>query len=556
MVIPLFHNVIPVSLETMRLDVERTGTDALITGDNLRVDVQAEFYIKVLKKEEDVIAAATSLGERSVDAESVKKLVFQKLVSALRTVAATRPLNELHTKRDDFATAVQSIVEKDLAPNGLTLESVTISKLDQTPPTDMRGDQNVFDAQGLRTIAEITQAQRVARNMIEREADQKVKSQDVSTAKFIYEQEIAQATAEAQKQADILKAQAQSRQEAETFRAQQETLEGVAIEQRNQAVQIAAVQRQQAIDVENQRREQAEKQAEIDKLRALEIAEREKQIAVAIKEKERAQAEAEQLAMEKEREQQHQSVLTVEVTQTAEREKAKAVITEQADIEKTRLREQMQADVLAYQMVKEAEGERESAEKKASARLTLAEAEQKAKSLEAEGERAVQMVPVNVDREKVEVERARVDVKREDLKNQAEFESIARELQVELARIAADRDAKIAAAEAFAKAFSSAKMTLWGDPASLNKMVQAFYAGQKNGQYVEGLTSALPDDIKNLASGALSGLGAVGAALVKRLTGNDVDPAAVETALKAMQIGDSDGKEKPNPDSAEAPTSK
>jgi hypothetical protein len=67
----------------------------------------------------------------------------------------------LHTKRDEFAQAVQVIVEKDLAHNGLTLESVTISRLDQTPPTAMRGEDTVFDAQGLRTIAEITQRQRV-----------------------------------------------------------------------------------------------------------------------------------------------------------------------------------------------------------------------------------------------------------------------------------------------------------------------------------------------------------------------------------------------------------
>ncbi|MFN8661987.1 MAG: flotillin family protein [Thermomicrobiales bacterium] len=123
------------------------GIDALITGDNLRADVAAEFYIKVQKIKEHILAAATSLGERSVDAESVKHLVNQKLVSALRTVAATRPLHELHTKRDEFAQAVQIIVEKDLAHNGLTLESVTISRLDQTLPNAMRGEDNVFDAQ-------------------------------------------------------------------------------------------------------------------------------------------------------------------------------------------------------------------------------------------------------------------------------------------------------------------------------------------------------------------------------------------------------------------------
>ena len=56
-------------------------------------------------------------------------LVQEKLVSALRTVAATKELVELHAKRDEFASAVQEIVTNDLASNGLTLESVTISAL-------------------------------------------------------------------------------------------------------------------------------------------------------------------------------------------------------------------------------------------------------------------------------------------------------------------------------------------------------------------------------------------------------------------------------------------
>lgn len=547
LVIPVVHEIIMVSLETMRLDVERTGTDALITGDNLRADVAAEFYIKVQKNREDVIAAATSLGERSVDAESVKKLVFQKLVSALRTVAATRSLAELHTKRDDFAAAVQQIVQNDLASNGLTLESVTISKLDQTPPDSMKADQNVFDAQGLRTIAEITQKQRVERNKIERQADQAVKSQDVETAKFIYEQELARSQAEARQNSDIEKAKSEARQQAETFRAEQEKLEGVAIQQREQGVQIATVQKQQAIEVENQRRQQAAQQAEIDRMRAIEISEREKQIAVAMKEQERAKAEAERLAAEQEREKENQGVFTVEVTQTAEREKQRAIITEQADIEKKRLRDQMEADVHAYTAVREAEGQQQAAEKQAQARLTLATAEREAKSFEAEGDTAVKMVPVNVDREQVEVERARVDVKREDLKNQAEFETIARELQVELARISAEKEARIASAEAIGRAFASARMQVWGDPSSMNRMMESFFRGQQNGHFVEGLVNGMPEEVRNAALGSLSSLGETGARLIERLTGQKVDPSAVEDALRTEMQSAEGVEDKPQP---------
>src|SRR5689334_13838293 len=57
-VVPVIHQVIPVSMETMRLNVERRGTHALITKDNLRVDLSAEFYIKVQANADDILQAA------------------------------------------------------------------------------------------------------------------------------------------------------------------------------------------------------------------------------------------------------------------------------------------------------------------------------------------------------------------------------------------------------------------------------------------------------------------------------------------------------------------
>ncbi|MER3401714.1 MAG: hypothetical protein C4336_06675 [Armatimonadota bacterium] len=112
--IPFLHEKVPVSLETMKLEVERKGPDALITRDNLRVDVKAEFYIKVQPDTESVLNAARSLGDKSVNAQSVSALVFEKLVSALRSVAATKDLVEIHAQRDAFASAVQQLVRKDL----------------------------------------------------------------------------------------------------------------------------------------------------------------------------------------------------------------------------------------------------------------------------------------------------------------------------------------------------------------------------------------------------------------------------------------------------------
>ena len=221
LVVPVLHQVIPVALETMRLNVERRGPHALITKDNLRVDLSAEFYIKVQANSDDILQAARSLGGRSVQPDAVSELVQEKLVSALRTVAATKDLHELHSKRDEFATAVQQIVTHDLASNGLTLESVTISALDQTDPAALQ-ERNVFDAQGLRKIAEITQKARVERNVIEREAEQMIATKNVATRKQVLDLARDQATAEAEQKMKVANIQAGREREIAEFKIQQD----------------------------------------------------------------------------------------------------------------------------------------------------------------------------------------------------------------------------------------------------------------------------------------------------------------------------------------------
>ncbi|MEC7398510.1 MAG: flotillin family protein, partial [Pseudomonadota bacterium] len=45
LVLPVFHETMPVNMNTVRLAVERKNGDALITLDRLRIDVKAEFYV-------------------------------------------------------------------------------------------------------------------------------------------------------------------------------------------------------------------------------------------------------------------------------------------------------------------------------------------------------------------------------------------------------------------------------------------------------------------------------------------------------------------------------
>ena len=506
-VIPVVHKVVPVSLATMRLDVERRDQDALITGDKLRADIKAEFYIKVQKDREAVVNAATSLGERSVNAATVKELVNEKLISALRTVAATRSLEDLNAKRDEFAEAVQKIVSSDLKHNGLTLESVTVSQLDQTPPDKMKAESNIFDAQGRRQIAEITQQMRAETNALEREADKAIKKQDVEKDKFVYEQEIARASADARQKSEIQKAEAEAKQRAATFAAEQDELARVREVKRDESVAVANVEREQQIQVANVERERAKQVADL---------EREKEIAKAAEE--RAKAEFAQRLAEAERESANQKVQTVAVTEEAKR------TAEKAYIDKAR-----QIDQEAYQTERQAEASRKAAEMDAQARRLKASAEMEALTAEAAGEQAKQMVPVNVEKEKVAVEQKRVnEVLQPELKAKAEFKEISVQLEVKLKEIEVGGEVQKAFAAAMGQSLQSAKMNIFGDPATMGKMMSMFTKGQGVSSLIEGFTESIDPDALKMAGNVASGITDALVDIPRRIFGNRLSPDTVD----------------------------
>ncbi len=527
-VIPFLHSIIHVPLGTVRIDIDRKGRDALITGDKLRADITAEFYIKVAKKREDVLNAATSIGDKLQQTEELKTFMFAKAVNALRNVAATRNLQTLNAERDDFGSGVQHIVQSDLKHNGLTLESVTISELDQTPTSEL-DENNVFDAQGLKAVAEITQAARVEKTRIQASADKEVSQQEVQRDQYVYEREIERAQAAADREKQIRNAKAIADQEAATTEAQQQQMAGIAEVLKEREVEVARVTKQQALDVADQQKQQAMETAEVARVQAVEVAKRQQQIAVTRAEQQRAEADAQRFVAEQDQEREHQAVLTVEKTAEAERQKEVAVIQRYSQAEQQRIEENMRADIEAYATIKESEADQTAAEKQAKARIDLAQAEQTAKTMEAEGNQAVEMVPVNVERERVEVER-------ESLKNQAEYQEISKELQIALKNIEADQAVRVAQAEAFGQALGQADMRIWGDPTTLTAMMNGFTRGQENGHFLQGLVQSTPTEIEELVSGTVTGVGGFLSGLAEKMFGVKVPESTIEAKMKEFGI--------------------
>lgn len=488
MVIPGLHRVLEINLKTMKLGVNPRGQNALITRDNLRANVLAQFYIRVQADEEHILNAARSLGDSSVNAEAVEALVSEKLVSALRAIASQMDLFEIHTKRDEFAERVKEHVKTDLESNGLLLESVTISELDQTDPSEL-SDNNVFDAQGKRKITEITAAAAVERNNLERAAEQARKQQDVETRQRILELERQQAEAEAQQQMEIAKVRAdRERESREAIIAQERQIELARIEKEKQ-VQAQEIARQQAVETQRVQQEQAVQAAQIAREQQVSVAERQKQAAVAEQEALRAKAEEAALKASAERERANQEVTTVTQLAEADREAQKKLIAARQQIEQDKLRQQTTADVDAYTRLKQAEAEREAAEQQAQARLQMAEAEAEAREKVARGEKAQQMVAVEVAREQVEVEQAQVAVERQQMENRQQFAEAGIQLEVQKLTIQASRDVQIEFAKAIASFLSSGHMTLYGTPETASAMLENMAKGMGFRSMVEGFVN-------------------------------------------------------------------
>ena len=495
-VFPVLHEVVPVSLETMKLEVERQGQDALITQDNLRVDVKAEFYIRVNPSEEDILQAARSLGTKSINAQAVGHLVFEKLVSALRSVAAQKELAEIHSDRKTFASAVQELVTEELQQNGLLLETVTISRLDQTDPHGL-SDENIFDAQGKKKITEITAAARVERNRLERLAEQAITQQNVHTTEQVLGLERQRAEATATQERDVANVNAERARERQAFSVAQEQAVREAEIARDLAIETANIERDRTLI----RRQQEREQTDIERAKAVEVAERLKQIAIAEQEAARARAEQEALSAQAERERASQQIVTVQATAQAEREAQTKLIAAKQVIEQDKIKRETDAEVAAFAEIRKAEASQKSADLEAQAKMKLAEAESRAKEMVAQGDQAQRLVEVNVERERVNVEQARVEVERKALENRQTFDRAAIEFETSKLRIEADKEVQMALAAALGQFMSKGNYNIYGDPTTMSQMFSQYTQGMGFSNKLDGLLRTLPAPLQDVLSG-------------------------------------------------------
>lgn len=414
MVLPVLHEIIPVNMNTLRLEVRRADDQALITRDRMRVDVMAEFYVRVKPTADSIATAAQTLGQKTMSPNELKNLVEGKFVDSLRAVAAEMAMEELHEKRVDFVQKVQQVVSEDLHKNGLELETVSLTGLDQTG-FKYFNPQNAFDAEGLTKLTETIEDRRRKRNHIEQDTDLAIKAKNLEAEQarlqIIREEEYAKLQQEreisirrAEQLAEIAAQEAAKKREAEEAR--------IAAEREVELKRILA-----ARDVENENIQKAQliQKAQVEQKKTIELAEQDRAIAIA--EKSRAESEAKALADQARAQavKAEEEVVTVRQIQQAERQKAVELVAAKEQAEKDAIAITVAAeagkqaaadDAEAVRIAAEAEAEkvRLKAKGEADAKVLLAQAMEKQYQVDAEGTRAVNEANNVLSSEQVEMQ--------------------------------------------------------------------------------------------------------------------------------------------------------
>jgi len=376
MVIPVLHELMQVRLTTVKLEVSRLNKDALITLDKLRVDVVGLFHIKVKPDAQSIAAAAQTLGESVNSPDAVKSLLDGKLVSALRSVAATMTMEHLHANRADFIQKVQEALMTDLDMNGFQLESVSITHFDQTA-FEHFNENNAFDAEGLTVLTRTIEERKKIRNDIV--ATNRVEIEQRNLDANNQSLEIAQAAEQAKltQEQTLAALRAEQATAIATAEAEQTRLAEIAKISATQAQTVAQTEADKVIQTATIARDGAVQTAAIERDRNIELARITTAVQTAQKSEEESTAtaaanEARALAVKAE-----ESVATAKATEIANRNKNVAVIaaTQRAQEE-------------AVQITVAATAEKEAAEARAVALRTEATAEADAEKARAEGRAA------------------------------------------------------------------------------------------------------------------------------------------------------------------------
>ena len=362
LVLPILHDLTEVNMNTLRLEVTRAREKSLITKDRMRVELTVEFYVRVSPNDEAVATAARSLGNRTMNAEQLKDLISGRFVDAMGGAAATMTLEQIHENRQAFVREVKQEVAESLALDGLELESVSLTSLDQTD-IKLFDPSNTFDAEGLTRLTEPIESRKKKRNDIEKDTAVAIRAKNLEAEKRSLEIERDSEYARLSHEAQVAIERVAKKSEIAAENAVREReIEAVKLKER-EAVERSRIDMEREVEM-----------LEIRRREMIQIEEQTREIAVSKKSKERSEAQAEAENARAAMVEAQEKVLTIRDTEIANRQKA----IERIEAERAAEAEGARTRILA-------EAEKAAAQDRADADRIAVAALQERMKVEAEG---------------------------------------------------------------------------------------------------------------------------------------------------------------------------
>ena len=453
-VLPIIHNVTSVGMRTLRIEVSRSGDKSLITKNRMRVELVAEFYVRVIPTEEAVSTAARSLGNRTLDGEALRELVQGRFVDALGIVAAQMSMDEMQEHRGDYVNAVTKLASEALSETGLELEAVSLTDLDQAS-LEVFDPSNAFDAEGLTQLTEQIELRKKKRNDIEQDTLIQIRKKNLESEQRALDIDKESEFSRLQQERDIVKQRAKERTDMAVEQAQQEREAEEARILADEEIEKARISQEQAIEVERSLREH-KLTLEIEERRRLRN-EAERNTEIEIKQK-NLEAEIRSLEIEKENEyvrlQQQQEIAVRRAQQKADvvkeeaerfRESEQAQIAAREEIKKSQITQQLNLDKIRIES-------EEATKAREIAKLKQIQLEEQARDLVV-SQKAAEVLEVNAAEE---LARAKAVEAEEKVFSSKELEIAERKKSVELIKAAMQVEREAIQVTTLAKAEMSA----------------------------------------------------------------------------------------------------
>lgn len=205
-VLPGLHKKLLLDMKTHKITVERKEEHACITSDRLRIDITADFLVRISPEDSKISLAGQTLGDAAFNEKKLIEQIQGTCVESLRDATAKMSFEALHADNQRFNDLVENALAEDLAMWGLQLEAISIATLKQT---DLKffDDNNALDVEGITSIKEKIAENQKKQSLIEAERVKEVERNQLDAHKEVLR--LQEEKAKAQQDQDLAIAETQ-----------------------------------------------------------------------------------------------------------------------------------------------------------------------------------------------------------------------------------------------------------------------------------------------------------------------------------------------------------